>query len=233
MKIANILLLILLGALQNQAYSQIMPEKSAKDWEVWYDKVPVSGEIRVGLMEDFTGGDLQPKTIYVLIPDKSKKYLCVEISSRDGRYKANREFKIEKLKIGSNQLIWPTNHTNELQNFNKQDLTILCSIGETCDDNPDYYTLASWSKGFDSDTFHILLNSEKPPTISIKNMITKNNVDIECEKLELSPMITFNCKCDIPKNLITQNSEMKIVKRVRKINRITYKRYPLPIKLLR
>ena len=228
-KLVSVLLIFFVSL---NVYGQVSPEESKDDWEVWIDKIPISGEIRVGVLEDFENQNLSPSSFYVLIPEKKSKMLCVEICSKDGRYKANREYKIDKLKLGSNNLIWPTKLKPELKNYKKRDLSILSSISESCEDDPEYYTLSSWSDNFDSDTsFSLLLKSEVPPSINITNKKEGIQKNIKCEKLELPPMITFDCKCDIPKNLLKNGSQITIKKRVRKINRVSYKRYSFPIKL--
>ena len=199
--------------------------------KTWYDKIPVSGEIRVGLMNEFNSESFNPKSFYVNIPEKINKNLCVDINSKDGRYHANLNYDLSNVQLGINEFEWPTSHYKELLKYNKQEITIICSIRNSCKEKPDYYVVSSWENNFSTDTVYVLVNSLKIPTIEIENRSTNKISKFKCKKINVKPTITYNCKCGIPKSEIKNAKTIKIVQRIRKINRISYNRYPILIKI--
>lgn len=84
-------------------------DKNSK-WEVYYDRVPVSGEIRVGAITSERDSKIIPSKFYVRIPEHKENNLSVEVSSRDGRYEANLPYDIKRLKPNSYEFELPTKH---------------------------------------------------------------------------------------------------------------------------
>ncbi len=208
--------------------AQILPfNTKSKDWEVWYQKVPVSGGIKVGVIDEFSTDQIDPGSFFVQLPEHDEKYLCAVISSRDGRYKAELNYEIKDLPAGRYEFEWPTAHSSDLQRFTRQELTILCTVGNSCEQDPAYYLITSWKESSPSDTLYVLLNSEPPPMITDENNSEKR---FYCERLPASNGIAYNCVCMIPKTAVTENSKWLVVQMVRKPTGRKIIRYPLPIK---
>jgi len=208
------------------------PINLSNDWEVWYDKVPVSGEIRVGIMVVNTDESISPSSFYVILPTHEEKYLFCEISSRDGRYEASLTYDISKLKIGCHKFEFPTQHKEELKQYSANDITILTSIGNNPDSDTSYFTSASWVfVNSIPENIVILLNSERRTTIVVEDRKTKTNQEFSCEKIQAEASISYNSKCIIPSKVIDANSDVFIKQRVRRMNKITYNSYPITFKL--
>lgn len=215
------------------SYSQeVSPINLSDDWEVWYDRVPVSGEIRVGLMSTTKDLNINPSYFYINLPKHKEKRLCCEISSRDGRYEANLIYDIEDLKSGYYKFKLPTKHKNELKDYNSNDITILASIGDDCEKDRNYYTIASWNDVISaSDTIYIFLNSEKRTSIVVDNEKLSIEDEHPCKKIEKTSSIAYNCVCGIPAKQLSEETQLHIKQRVRRLRKISYNSYPLKIKL--
>lgn len=224
---------VLLNLLIPTGWTQeILPIDLDNNWEVWYDKVPVSGEIRVGIMTTNEDANINPSYFYVMIPKHTEKFLFCEISSRDGRYEASVSYDISNLKPGSHKFILPTQHINELKNYHSNDITILTSIGDTQSGEPTYFTSASWeSINSYPANIYILLNSEKKTSIVVENKKLNTQNEYPCEKIVTDSSIAYNCLCKIPTNILDASSELFIKQRVRRMRKISYNSYPITFKL--
>jgi hypothetical protein len=215
----------------NTSTAQIKPLDLPDGWEVWYDKVPVSGGFRVGLIDDYMDTPLDKPFFHVQIPEHEEKLLCVLVSSRDGRYKAELTYDISGLSEGRYAFEWPTLYFNKLKQFTAQDLTILCSVGNSCDQDAAYYAYASWNDSTQSDTLFLLVNSDRPPRVVVEDEGgSEKSKAIDCERINVRAGIAYNCLCKIPKNLVRPASQLFVVKRVRRLGRTSFIRYPLPLK---
>ena len=229
-----IVLLIIIAPLQiTPLLSQNnLPIDLNSNWEVWYDNVPVSAEIRVGIMADQNDTSINPTTFYVMIPKHTEKFLSCEISSRDGRYEASVAYDISKLKTGSHQFRLPTKHVNDLKTYNFSDITILTSISGNLENKSKFYTSASWKPiSIYPENIYVYLNSERTTTLVAVNKSKNEREDFKCIKIENPSSIAYNKVCKIPSKELKSGSELYIKQRVRRMNKITYNSYPISIKL--
>ena len=216
---------------QIQAQNNPIKPINNNDWEVWYKKIPVSGEIRTGIVAELENTASIQKSFFVLIPQEKSPHLCVEISSNDGRYAANLEFDISNLSSGIHEFNWPTAYYKDLQDFSSKDITIKSSIGAQCGKDENYFVLSSWIKTDFKDYVYIILNSEKKSRIRVFNKKTKETQDFECQNFEGQANVAFNSSCSIPISALDENSEIFIIQRVRRGSSISFNRYPIKIKL--
>jgi len=209
-----------------------LPIDLNSNWEVWYDKVPVSGEIRVGIMSDQNNESINPTTFFIMIPQHNEKFLSCEISSIDGRYEASVTYDISNLKAGVHQFNLPTKHVSDLKSYNYSDITILTSIIDNLEDKAKFYTSASW-KPITSfpENIYVYLNSERTTTLVVENKSKNIQSEFKCIKIENPSLIAYNKVCKIPSKSILQNSEIFVKQRVRRMKKISYNSYPLSLKL--
>ena len=194
----------------------VKPRLLDQGWEVWYDKIPVSGDLRVGLMNDFSDQKLlDPSTFYCTIPAVHPSNLCVEISSQNGRYEAVLAYDISKLPAGEHQFQLPTSYGNKLKAFASKDIAILLRGSQKCGDNSGEYYYGRWSQTPKSDTLYVLLNTENPTFIKYddKDGISK---EVKCYQLEVPNAVAFNCMCKVPIKSIQKAKNINILHRVRK-----------------
>jgi len=209
-----------------------LPIDLNSNWEVWYDKVPVSGEIRVGIMADQNDEAINPTTFYIMIPEHKEKFLSCEISSIDGRYEASVNYNISKLKAGIHQFNLPTKHVSDLKSYSYSDITILTSIIDNLEDKAKYYTSASW-KPITSypENIYVYLNSERTTTLAVEDKTKNVKSEFKCIKIENSSSIAYNKVCKIPSKSISPNTEIFVKQRVRRMKKISYNSYPISLKL--
>jgi hypothetical protein len=216
---------------QIQAQNNSIKPINNTDWEVWYKKIPVSGEIRTGIVAELENTASIQKSFYVLIPDDKANFLCVEISSNDGRYAANLEFDISGLSSGIHEFDWPTIYYKDLQGLSSKDITIKSSVGKECGNEENFFVLSSWVQTDFKENAYIILNSEKKSRIRVYNNKTKETLEFECLDLEDRPNVAFNSSCSIPISVLTEDCEVFIIQRVRRGSSISFNRYPIKIKI--
>ena len=209
-----------------------LPIDLNSNWEVWYDKVPVSGEIRVGIMVDQINESINPTTFYIMIPEHTEKFLSCEISSIDGRYEASVAYDISKLAAGVHQFNLPTKHANDLKSYSYSDIALLTSITDNLEDKAKYYTSASWKPIITyPENIYVYLNSERTTTIVVEDKTKDNLSEFKCIKIENPSSIAYNKVCKIPSKSISANTEIFVKQRVRRMKKISYNSYPISLKL--
>ena len=213
---------------------QTSPKESALDdnWEQWQDKVPVSGHIRVGFMLDQNETTFNPSEFYVLIPDTNEENLCVELSSKDGRYSANINYDISELKQGVQLFTLPTKYKSELSNYRYDEVVILSSLNKDCDeDESKTYLLSGWLNTERPQSISVYLNLSVPTSlVAVKEDGTE--VRYKCETLDF-PKVAFSKRCKIPVKE-TENIENLVVQaRVGRGSRTHNMEYEMPVKLIK
>lgn len=219
--------LILLFSLSVGA--QIKPISLPDKWEVWHDNIPVSGEIRVGVIDDYTTQLIDDKFFYVQLPTHEEKRLCVTMSSKDGRYRGELSFDIKDLPAGKYEFEWPTSYESKLKKLTAREVTLLCGLANSCEEDPSSFTYASWHEETTSDSLFIFLHSERTPTIEIQNESGGLASTWPCHKLK-GRGVAFNCICAVPKKAVAPNLKAMVLVKRRRLGTLTQKRYPLPLK---
>ncbi|MFD1293977.1 hypothetical protein ACFQ5N_09030 [Lutibacter holmesii] len=197
--------------------------------EVWRkDKnIPVSGEIRTGLVYNIDETTAIKEYFFVNLPNEKFDFLFVEITSNDGRYNASLSFDIKNKPAGELKLKWSTEYYNDLKNFNSKELTILSWLANSDDSMRKHFVISNWSS-FNSEEFvYIILNSEQQATINVYNPNTNTSLDFKCEQFINQPKVSFCAYCKIPIKVISKDSEVSVIQRARK----SFNRYPMNLKL--
>ena len=207
------------------AHSQISPIPGSVT-ETWHEKVPVSGEIRTGLMIGTQCSDRVKNNFYVVLPEEEYKYLSVEISSNDGRYNSYARYNVTGFS-GSQNLIRESERDKELKNYKCEDLTILSWVSNSEGEEKENFVLSNWVNPTNAETVIVFLNSENKALIHIKDKSTGSANNVECTTILQKPNVAYNCKCEVPLSFFSGDKEVSIVQRVRR----SQNRYPLEIKL--
>lgn len=197
--------------------------------EVWRKdmNIPVSGEIRTGLVFDISANNYVKDHFYVNLPKEKFNLLFVEITSNDGRYNASLSFDIKEKPSGPLKLKWSTEFYNELKSFNCKELTILAWVGNEENAERDNFVVSSWTSLEDEEFVYIILNSEQQAMINIYDPVTNNSLDIKCEQFTDQPKVSFCAFCKIPIKAVTKDAEISVIQRARR----SYNRYPMKLKL--
>jgi hypothetical protein len=196
--------------------------------EVWRKdmNIPVSGEIRTGLVFNIAKDNYVKDHFYVNLPEEKFNLLFVEITSNDGRYNASLSFDIKNKPPGPLKLKWSTEFYNDLKVFNSKELTILSWLGNDDNSERKHFVISNWSSINTEEYVYIILNSEQQATINVYNPITNNSSDFKCEKFIDQPKVSFCTYCKIPLKAITKDSEVSVIQRARR----SFNRYPMNLK---
>lgn len=210
--------------------AQTYPDEKAlgNDWEQWQDRVPISGNVRVGLMLDQTDGNFNPMEFYVIIPDSSAVNLCVELSSKDGRYSANINYNISQLNSGVQKFILPTKYKSELLQYKATDVVILATLNKDCSENAETYLISGWIKSTEGKSASVFVNSNLPTSVVIIKK-DKSEVTYNCETVAF-PAVAFNKKCEIPLNELKETITVVIRERKGRGNKTSFALYKMQLK---
>jgi hypothetical protein len=222
-----IVALFLLHVAFAQNATAIEPRKPIE--EVWRKdmNIPVSGEIRTGVVFDISSDSQVKDHFYVQLPEEKFNLLFVEITSNDGRYNATLSFDINNAPSGQLMLKWSTEFYNDLKAFNSKELTILSWLGNEENAERDNFVVSSWTPLENEDFVYIVLNSEHQALINIYDSKTGESIDIKCEQFEDQAKVSFCAYCKVPLKHITKTCEISVIQRARR----SFNRYPLKLKL--
>jgi hypothetical protein len=211
------------------SFAQIVPVTSTleKKWEIFQDKVPVSGNVRVGLMVDLGGDKFNPEQFYVYLPKREdilpNTKLCAEFSSKDGRYSAKLDYTIGSKSKVINPVPLPTEFSKYLSKYKTDEVVILASLSNDCAKKPSAYVLSSWidPKVIETDIVVVYINSISQTTLHIGN-----ENDGECSTLDF-PIVAYNKKCSIPLNVLKDKATIVIRQRRRRGSTTNFMEYKL------
>lgn len=216
--------LILFCTLNSSA--QLKPIQNSLS-ETWYDKVPVSGEIRAGLMTEVDCSEYVKGNFFVKIPtNHNSKFLNIDISSNDGRYLYTAHYDIEG-EHGIIEVIRDTKFLKKLSTYKCSDLAILAWINDDPKEEKESFVLANWESNFESEIVTIFLNSSNKAILYYENKDTKKSSSLPCQTISDQANVAFNCQCQISMEELESTSEVSIVQRVRR----SQVRHPMKIKL--
>jgi len=223
-----LIIIILLNCIFINAQNILVEPRNPID-EVWRKdmNIPVSGEIRTGLVFDIENDNVIKDYFYVNLPEEKFNLLFVEITSNDGRYNANLSFDIKNQPPGELKLKWSTEFYNDLKSFNSKELTILSWLGNDDNEERTQFVVSNWDSINSEEFIYIILNSEQQATINVYNPITNSSLDFKCEKFVDQPQVSFCTYCKIPLKAITKDSEVSVIQRARR----SFNRYPMNLKL--
>jgi len=183
--------------------------------ENWYDPVPVSGELRAGLVSSLTYEGQLPDRFSTLLPDQGFKYLLVEIASRDGRYTSHQSYPIEG-KVGSQTFQWQSALAKKLKKYTPNEVTLLAWVVNDMNDEKSNFVPASWREWTDTDHYYVILLSKKKTYLNVYNTRTGDNESIVCKEYPSELAVSFNKYCEVPIGLIDKDSEVTIVQKGRR-----------------
>ncbi|GAA4325707.1 hypothetical protein GCM10023115_40030 [Pontixanthobacter gangjinensis] len=201
----------------DQAYMDSHP-----DWEKWHDEIPVSGGTRVGLMLLEKTPDLVPRQFYVNLPSKLSGKLCVEVSSRDGRYSAKAQY--DQTKTSWAQFPFPTKFHTELKKYKGDEVVLLASVGGCDRSEKRKYLVSSWHKVTQSDSIAFYINSNLPCGIICEDI----NLKKVCNETP-SPSVAYSKKCILNASDLSGIYNFQIMQREETMGEISMNYYNFPV----
>jgi hypothetical protein len=167
----------------------------------WQERVPVAGGIRVGVVV-WQPGPFNPRELSLILPPRKPKpatppqWLCVEISSRDGRYTAQLDYPIADEPAGQVKALVKAEDLDKLNTAAGEDVAVLASLSADCrSQTPSLYLVAAWRPAKAGERVAVLLNSRVPTTI------VGGGATVPC--VELTGVTTaYNLRCDLPEQMV-------------------------------
>lgn len=184
--------------------------------EQWVADVAVSGGVRVGVMASPSEAGVDPDAFTVFLPGPlATDALCVEISSRDGRYSARIEYDLAGAEAGALRLgLANTRHGSELGAYSEIELAILARLRDGCAAPADAeapFVVAGWRAGAAPDVVTVLLNSRIPAEI-VGEDGGRQTLRVRCSDLE-GGTTAFNLRCDLDPSLLSPTTSLYVVRR--------------------
>jgi hypothetical protein len=208
----------------------IIPISLNSKWEVWYDKIPVSGNLQVGLMSEASNEKiLTPNFFYCYLPEKHKDFLYAEISSQNGKYEAKLSYKITGLKAGLHQFQLPSAYLEKLKTFQTHQIALLLRGKNSNTDVEEELYFGKWLEKTSSDFVNVFLNTENPTFISFETASGEKK-EVGCQKIEDINAVAYNCLCKLNTNDIKKAKNINILHRIRKGPVARLASYPFNIK---
>ncbi|MBK9736885.1 MAG: hypothetical protein IPO92_18780 [Saprospiraceae bacterium] len=162
-------------------YAQIVKLSALHYKEVWQNKIPISGGLKVGVLYGVSENMKVQKSFFVKLPKGTYNQLCVKFNSRDGKFFADMQYDISKVKEGLIELEYPTKYWQSIQAYTTDKIAILANISKLCNEGDQILVPASWNKAEIQKGINIILNSDKNPKIEIFDLDSKTASEITCE----------------------------------------------------
>lgn len=211
------------------------PSKLPTNWEEYRESVPVGGGFRVGVMAFSDKVAVNPNRFWVFLPPlnaSSDSLLCVEISSKDGRYVAQLPYELSgtagPVSLEARPVELPTNHTGKLRRYAPDELAILAHISPRCGGPTGQYVVSAWHGEASPDTISVLVNSDVYTSI-VGGSKYAVSFEVPCRRLK-SPAKAYNRRCDIPASFLSPSITVDVRQRTT-LGTKRYKYYSLPLRL--
>lgn len=193
--------------------AQIVPINMNDDWETWTENIKVSGETRVGLIDDYYSKNFIEDHFNVYIPRICSDRVCVQISSRDGRYSADLIYDVSDVCGGEVLFSFPTNYKRKLRQFETEDISILASCIGNCEDDKELFLISNWLSPEKSDSIKILINSQVSANFIIEDTLRKTSKEFYFYPIKKEGNRSFNQISIIHKSELSAGSNCKIIQK--------------------
>jgi hypothetical protein len=163
--------------------------------------VPVAGSMLVGLRRGPAEGPLSLQALAVDLPDNAGGMLCLDMSTRDGRYTASQDFKLQGPKAGPVSLNLKSRHPEDLRGYADADLAVMLQLRDSCDEGaPRAYLAARWTTTATEDTLTALVNVK----LSRANMVLVDSAgqqvpgeEAPCQAITSGARTAYDHECSL------------------------------------
>jgi len=166
--------------------------------EEFLQRVPISSAgIRVGVLTDVIGQRIDPARFFVYLPAHRSRSLCVEISSRDGRYGAEMEYRLDMVVPGRITLSIPSRHVSDLRGYRSHQIAVLARLGNSCERPDGEFVVASWVADHGTERVLVLVNSPAPEVdvlVPVHGNVVRR---VRCSPVREGRAIAYNWQCHL------------------------------------
>jgi len=189
--IKNLYLIFLILTASTSAISAATIAINKKDMtESYSETLKVSGSFHLGMQ---SASDDKIQNLNILFPKDAKGWLCVDIASIDGKYKASIEHELTVPVSELNQLDYRSTYEKQLEGYTSNDLAVLASLKVSCKDQKNKRLIASWGPKSPKDNVILLIRSDARKDV----VIFPDGKKIKCKKIREKYKVTFDKYCDL------------------------------------
>jgi len=204
--------------------AQNLPINLKDNWEIFRESSPIgSAGLSIGMMSGVDSSVVSADGIYVHLPIGFTGTLSLEIVSIDGLYEANPEFKIEEVTERRTFLRWPTEYGESLSSYRYSDVAVLAYLEETKGNEVlKHYVATSWPEARNTERIIVYVNSDLNTYLILES--DGETIRKKCTRIRDEKAISFNCRCEIQLDPLTEGQELFIAQKIRKDGMITIKK---------
>lgn len=211
------------GNLPSPAHAGTITFDRSQLREDYSNEVAVSGEVRVGVVWGSTSGPTEtaPLSLHVRLPERGPRRLCVRLTSRDGRYRAEGSVLLTDDQKGDTVVALPTRYGDHLSK--KRDETYLAPMvtlgdDEHCRGKVQAILAAHWGDSDPGGKITVLVNSGGLAT-SLSYSAPQGRGRKECQALKGTQLLAFDTACELEmvpgmQDLVIERHEFSDVLRV-------------------
>lgn len=195
--------------LSSSVFAEIVVSNNSVN-ESYSQNVKVVGEFLVGVQ--LKNKD-NKRLLHVLFPKDTSGFLCIALSSIDGKYKATLSHQIETPVSGTTKINFKSNYPGILSDYSNQEIAISSSIRPSCDSHAISKRLvSSWSDDT-SDELILLIRSNARKDVAY--IPAKNNyvVKSKCKKIRKSYNVSYDKYCSIKGLDLSKISQIEVVRK--------------------
>jgi hypothetical protein len=168
--------------------------------------VPVSGGIRKGVLVGSPEALVVPDRLVVELPAAKGWRLCVNIESRDGRYRAELEYSLAGAPGGLTQLQVPTRYAGDLRRYRARELAVLAFVAVSCPGKIERIVPASWGgKSEKAIGLTILINSRGD---EVEVVDPRNSRTFSCKQAIGDSHLAYDKECVVPPSVGAGNIDL-------------------------
>lgn len=162
--------------------------------EKYSETVKASGALIQGLQ---LSSEYKSSYLFLDFPKDSVGQLCIDLSSFDGKYKANIRHNIVEPISGITKVSFESKYHKQLQSFGVDELAIKASFSEKCGTQKGKYLVAGWQKLEDLKNSPVKLLLRSEARIDQVHLPNEQNPQetLRCEKIEGTNTVSFDTEC--------------------------------------
>jgi hypothetical protein len=166
------------------------------------DEVAVSGEVRVGVLAGAQSGPAgtDPLKLWVDLPPGEARTICVKLTSRDGRYRAEGSAELTAEHVGKTDVKLTTHHVAGLRgkpakpgDVHLAPLVTL-SPDASCRGRMHAIAPASWTEGPPGNELTVLVNSGGLATRLVYWSL-EGRTEVACTAIDAPQLVAFDTTC--------------------------------------
>ena len=199
--------------------------------EAYIAEVPVSGRPRAGVMEQVTGARPRAGALWLRLTEETAgDPLCIEISSRNGRYTLRLDAEAPaSAPPGPVRVVYVPGFPQAFADADSDHLAVLARVGGGCDRPGEGVVPAAWTRPASPGLLQVFVNAARLHAELVVPRGDGAPVVVPCTKLPGGQSIAFDSRCDLDLTALPAESRLADARLFRKRGPNRAPPLPLPI----